>query len=169
MVMSISILVFLLVLLLLLPGEFFRSSYLKKMKVTSISEVELNTRGNQLMKRMTRSFSSLLIRYNIQLSLKKREKYNDALIQAGLREKWSPMDIISGKILLPFIIFFSYLFLALINNETLFYIFSFTLPFIAYFIPDYWLATQVKRRKDTIRKELPHYVNGIAVMCEADY
>ncbi len=117
--------------------------------------------------RLLRSFSTFLIRSPIKISFKKRKEYEEKIIQAGLQEKWNSLDIISSKILLPVVVFIFYFLLALSNDEGLFYLFSILLPAIAYIVPDYWLNTQVKKRKDTIRKELPHYVNAIAIMCEA--
>ncbi len=167
MLISISVFIFLLILLLFWPSEVFRASQLKKVVAVSALELENTNPGNALFKRATRIFSAIILRFNIKISSKKRSVYEDKLIIAGLRNKWSPMDLMASKVIFPSIIFLFYLFLAVINGETLFYIFSVILPALAYGIPDIWLNAQVKKRQETIRRELPHYVNGIAIMSEA--
>jgi tight adherence protein C len=164
---SIAVFVFLLIVLLFLPSEIFQGSQLKKMVSVPTIELGNNNPGNAIFKRATRIYSSLAIRFNLRISSKKRIQYEEKLIVAGLRNKWSPMDMMASKVIFPFVIFLFYLFLAVIRDETLFYLFSIILPAVAYGVPDIWLNSQVKKRQETIRRELPHYVNGIAVMCEA--
>jgi tight adherence protein C len=152
-------------LLLLLPKD--RTTKLRQRIALLTSVQESAQSGNAIFKKWVRSFSSLLIRINFSISKTKRDAYSDKLMQAGLRDQWTPMEIFSLKVMLPFCILIFYLFLGFAAEEALFYYFSLVLSPISYFIPDYWLNTQVKKRKDIIRKELPHYVNAIAVMCEA--
>ena len=167
MLISISLFVFILVVILFFPSGLLRTSQLKKAISVSALEMDFQEQGKRLVKRLTRMFSIAVVRLNVNISPKKRAVYEEKLVQAGLSDKWTPMDIVACKVIIPVVVFVFYLLIAIINGEDLFYLFSLILPIITYMIPDVWLNGQVKKKKETIQRELPHYVNGIAIMCEA--
>lgn len=167
MLISISLFVFILVVILFFPSGLLRTSQLKKAISVSALDMDFQEQGKRLVKRLTRMFSIAVVRLNVNISPKKRAVYEEKLVQAGLSDKWTPMDIVACKVIIPVVVFVFYLLIAIINGEDLFYLFSLILPIITYMIPDVWLNGQVKKKKETIQRELPHYVNGIAIMCEA--
>ena len=167
MLISISLFVFILVVILFFPSGLLRTSQLKKAISVSALDMDSQEQGKRLVKRLTRMFSIAVVRLNVNISPKKRAVYEEKLVQAGLSDKWTPMDIVACKVIIPVVVFVFYLLIAIINGEDLFYLFSLILPIITYMVPDVWLNGQVKKKKETIQRELPHYVNGIAIMCEA--
>ncbi|NNV06325.1 type II secretion system F family protein [Geobacillus sp. C56-T2] len=104
---------------------------------------------------------------NIQMNAKRRKVLTEKIMGAGLAGKWTPLDVYSLQLILPVAVCLFYLMLALASGESSFYIFALALSPLSYALPVVWLNGEIRKRKETISRELPHYVNSIAIMCEA--
>jgi tight adherence protein C len=167
MLFLISALVFFTICIAFLPFNMLRLYRLqKRFNLHTASEVlPINKYG--IVKKISRNVGNLLTFFNIQMNSKRREILTEKIIEAGLADKWTPLDFYSLQLVLPIAVCLFYLMLAFASGENSFYIFALALSPLSYILPIIWLNGQIRKRKETISRELPHYVNSIAIMCEA--
>ncbi|WP_066058049.1 type II secretion system F family protein [Robertmurraya korlensis] len=167
MLILIAVLTFLLVCVTFLPFNMLKVYKLKRrFNFQSVKEgIPLNKSG--LVKKISKNVGNLLLFFNLQMSQRQKQNLVEKLTEAALISRWTPMDIYSLQLVLPICISLFYIFLALVNGDPIFYYFALFLSPLSYFLPSIWLTNQVRKRKENISSELPHYINSIAIMCEA--
>lgn len=98
----------------------------------------------------------------LKLSFKKQSKLRDHLRLAGLRAEWQAGAYQATRLLLPL--------LALAGSTFLpqFGLFgAMTLVFVAYLLPDLWLSSMIRRRREEIRLALPDTLDLLVICVEA--
>ena len=90
---------------------------------------------------------------------------NERLIHAGYEEKMSTDHFITFKTLGAVT---GLLYSLLIGSQN--HLFLLTAPIVAWLgfqVPTIWLNQRIRIRQDQIRRELPHVLNSISILCEA--
>ena len=98
----------------------------------------------------------------VNLSFKNSGKLRDNLRQAGFRAEWQAGAYQATRLLLPL--------LALAGSTFLpqFGVFgAITLVLVAYLLPDLWLSSMVRRRREEIRLALPDTLDLLVICIEA--
>jgi len=96
------------------------------------------------------------------LSFSNSEKLRERLRMAGLRADWHSGAYTATRILLPVLALGSSTFLPQFG-----FFGAMTMVFIAYLLPDFWLNSMVRRRRERIRLALPDTLDLLVICVEA--
>lgn len=163
MELIISILAFVLIISLFFPVKSLRAVMVRKRLL--LTEEAERVRRKGILERSTPYVISLFTLFNIRISNEKRELINERLIHAGYEEKMSTDHFITFKTLGAVT---GLLYSLLIGSQN--HLFLLTAPIVAWLgfqVPTIWLNQRIRIRQDQIRRELPHVLNSISILCEA--
>ncbi|NEU30503.1 type II secretion system F family protein [bacterium LRH843] len=163
MELAISIFVFIFIIAVCFPAKSLRAMMVRKRLLMKEQGERVKRKG--ILEQCTPYVISLFTLFNIRLSHAKREQINERLIHAGYEEKMSIDHFITFKTLSAAAGFIYALTLGMQNQLMLF-----MAPIIAWLgfqIPNIWLNQRIRVRQDQIRRELPHILNSISILCEA--
>jgi tight adherence protein C len=96
------------------------------------------------------------------LSFSNSEKLREQLRMAGLRAEWHSGAYVATRILLPVLALGSSTFLPQFG-----FFGALMLVFIAYLLPDFWLNSMIRRRREQIRLALPDTLDLLVICVEA--
>lgn len=161
----ISLLVFILIVILFIPTTWFEANTVRK-RLVSVPRT-LNVRGRLSIKRLTPLIIHLMTLFNITLSIEKRRDMEQKLQLGGQEGKVSVEDFITLKVLIGLFLPLYFLGLGVFSGKSiLIYLALISIP-LGFFAPDQWLRSKIKNRQASIRRELPHILNAVAIMSEA--
>ena len=98
----------------------------------------------------------------LNLSFSNSERLREQLRMAGLRAEWHSGAYVATRILLPVLALGSSTFLPQFG-----FMGAMTLVFIAYLLPDFWLNSMIRRRREQIRLALPDTLDLLVICVEA--
>jgi len=98
----------------------------------------------------------------VNLSFHNSEKLREQLRLAGLRAEWHSGAYVAARLLLPVLALAASTFLPQFGLFG-----AITLVFIAYLVPDFWLNSMIRRRREQIRLALPDTLDLLVICVEA--
>ncbi|MFT9848265.1 type II secretion system F family protein [Aneurinibacillus sp. REN35] len=169
----ISVLVFCLILLVALPlpklarGESFRSNIsLKTLKMN----LPAGEKGRPLwtLWNAVRPFGLwLLSRSTINVQAPRHRQVLDMLARSGFLKRYTQEDFFAIKLVSAFVALLYFSLIALSKGSALFYYFAVAMPIGFYYLPDSFIKIAVRRRKEKMEKEMPMFLNTLAVMTDS--
>lgn len=118
-----------------------------------------------ILERCTPYVISLFTLFNIRISNEKREQIQERLIHAGYEEKMSSDHFITFQTLAAVTGFFYTL---LIGSQNHLLLLTFPLvTWLGFQVPTIWLNQRIRVRQEQIRRDLPHMLNSISILCDA--
>ncbi|QQE74757.1 type II secretion system F family protein [Brevibacillus composti] len=167
MPMLIASLSFVLVVLVLMPTRWIHVQKVKKGFVFMSSYVASTTRKAGPVQLITPFAMSLLATLRIRIRPKQRKDIQVKLIHAGLSENWTVENFVSVQVACALLAALYFLFLGWASGQPDYYLLALAVGPLGYLLPQQWLKSRIKRRQESIRRELPHLLNAVAIMCEA--
>ncbi len=159
----IAISVFIFVAAVFFPAKSLRAMMVRK-RLLSVEEAERIKRKG-ILETCTPYVISLFTLFNIRISHEKREQMNERLIYAGYEDKMSTDHFITFKVLSAV---GGLLYGLLIGSKNpVFLYLAPAISWLAFQVPMIWLNQRTRVRQDQIRRELPHILNSISILCDA--
>lgn len=163
MELFISILVFIFIVSLFFPVKLLRALMVRKKLLLAKEEERINRKG--FLERCTPYVISLYAMLNIRISNEKREEINEKLINAGYEEKMSTDHFITFQTIGAVT---GLCYGLLLGSQNSLFLFIAPITFwVGFKVPNIWLKQRIRVRQDQIRRELPHILNSISILCEA--
>ncbi len=159
----IAILVFIFVTALLFPTKLLRAMTLRRKLLQTDRSERVRRKG--ILETFTPYVMNMLTLFHLHLSNEKRRQIQENLIYAGYEDKMSVDHFMTFKVLSAFGGVIYALVLGL--NNRLFLLLAPVIAILAFQIPTIWLRERTRVRQEQIRRELPHVLNSIAILCEA--
>jgi tight adherence protein C len=163
----IACLTFVLIVLVLMPTRWLQAQKVKKGFVVMSSYVVTTGRRGGMISFFTPVLMNVLGFLNLRISAKKRKDVQTKLIHAGLQDSWTVENFVCAQIVSAALTCFYFLFLGWAAEKAVCYLLAAVVSPLAFFIPNQWVRQKIRRRQDSIRRELPHVLNAISIMCEA--
>jgi tight adherence protein C len=159
---------FVLVVMLFLPTKWLQVQKVKKGFVFTSSYVTSSTtRKTGLVHLITPFVMSMMAALRLRIRPKQRKDIQTKLIHAGLAENWTVENFVSVQAGSAVLAGLYFLFLGWANGNSDYYLIAIGAVLIGYFLPQQWIRQKIKSRQESIRRELPHLLNAVAIMCEA--
>ncbi|MEJ8545788.1 type II secretion system F family protein [Brevibacillus borstelensis] len=158
---------FVLVVMLFLPTKWLQAQKIKKGFVFMSSYVASTTRKTGPIHIMTPVVMSMLTTLRLRIRPKQRKDIQTRLIHAGMAENWTVENFVSAQTASAVLAGLYFLFLGWANGNSDYYLIAIAAVPLGYFLPLQWIKQKIKSRQEAIRRELPHLLNAVAIMCEA--
>lgn len=161
--MIIAILVFICITALFFPTKMFRAMTLRRKLLAQEESDRVKRKG--ILKTCTPYVMNLLTIFHLHISDEKRQQLQESLIYAGYEEKMSVDHFVTFQVLSAF---GGFLYAILLGSKNIMLlVLAPLIALLAFQVPTIWLKERTKVRQDQIRRELPHILNSIAILCEA--
>jgi tight adherence protein C len=169
-ILMITVCVFLLCLLLLLPlTEMFPTKYLHNTVNIILSKQKtqhvLDT--SSLTNKVKPLITFVIFIYRIDEFSPKWNKYRESVKVAGLDKSFKLEQLIGLKYLSMTIIALYFILLSISQSSLAMLILGFIVAGIGFYLPDQWLKLRVKKRRSEIQKEIPSILISLAVTTDA--
>jgi tight adherence protein C len=151
-----------LVLAVLLAPVILRPSPAARRILEMVQSNRPDVRNVGTQERVQEATLSMARALRVRFGLVEDEKVKQQLLSAGLRSSRSMNAYSASRILGPVS---GLVFGSLIHTNTVFW--ALTLAAVLYLVPDMWLKTKIKKRRDRIRRGLPDALDLLVICVEA--